>query len=65
MSDWFERIARLAALGERVNALGESVKTLAARVENHHERIIRIETLISIHRPDGTTLRIAPTDGDR
>ncbi|WP_156927096.1 hypothetical protein [Azospirillum halopraeferens] len=61
MSDWFERIARLAALGERVNSLSESVKTLSVRVENHNERITRIETLMSAHHSDGTMLRIIQT----
>jgi hypothetical protein len=60
MADWFERFARLAALADRVGGLGESVKKLASRVESHNERIVRLETIVEIARPDGVTLRIAP-----
>lgn len=62
MSDWFDRIAKLAALGERVTNLTDNVKGLAKRVEDHQGRLVRLETIIEITRPaDGATLRIAPT----
>lgn len=60
MTDWFERIARLAALGERVASLTDGVKLLAARVEDHQTRLVRLETLIEIARADGSMLRLAP-----
>jgi hypothetical protein len=64
MSDWFDRIAKLAALGERVTTLTDNVKGLAKRVEDHQGRLIRLETIIEITRPaDGATLRIAPPPG--
>ncbi len=59
MSAWFERIARLAALGDRVGALTDGVKGLAAKVENHQSRLVRLETIIEITRPDGGVLRLA------
>ncbi|MGH7077557.1 MAG: hypothetical protein ACREFU_05615 [Acetobacteraceae bacterium] len=60
MTDWFERLARLAALGERVATLTDGVKSLAARVEDHQTRLVRVETLIEIARADGSILRLAP-----
>ena len=59
MADWFDRIARLAALSERVNALTNGVTRLASRVEDHQTRLVRLETIIELVRPDGTVLRIA------
>lgn len=59
MSDWFDRLARLAALGERVATLTDGVKALAARVDDHQTRLVRLETIIEIARPDGGVLRLA------
>jgi hypothetical protein len=59
MADWFDRIARLAALSERVAVLTDGVKGLARRVEDHQARLVRIETIIEITRADGSVLRIA------
>jgi hypothetical protein len=59
MTDWFDRLARLASLAQRVSTLSEGVKTLATRVEDHQSRLVRLETIVEIVRPDGGTLRIA------
>jgi len=59
VTDWFERIARLAALGERITVLTDGLKTVLAKVEDHEKRLTRLETVIEIVRPDGATLRIA------
>jgi hypothetical protein len=59
VTDWFDRIVRLAALGERVTILTEGVKALAAKVEDHEARIVRLETIVEITRPDGGVLRVA------
>jgi X-X-X-Leu-X-X-Gly heptad repeat protein len=64
MADWLERFARLATLTDRVSTLSDGVKKLAGKVENHNERIVRLETIIEIARPDGTTLRIAPSKSE-
>jgi hypothetical protein len=60
MTDWFDRIARLAALGERIAVLADGVTTLVAKVEDHESRLVRLETIVEIARPDGSILRIAP-----
>jgi len=60
MTDWFDRIARLAALGERIAVLADGVKTLVAKVEDHEARLVRLETIVEIARPDGSVLKIAP-----
>ena len=63
MTDWFDRIARLAALSERVTTLTDGVKALAKRVEDHQTRLVRLETIVEITRPDGGVLRLAPNRG--
>ncbi len=60
MTDWFDRIARLAALGERIAVLADGVKTLVVKVEDHEARLVRLETIVEIARPDGSVLKIAP-----
>ena len=65
MTDWFDRLARLAALSERVTTLTDGVKSLARRVEDHQTRLVRLETIIEIARPDGAILRLAPTVPER
>jgi hypothetical protein len=49
---------------ERTKALDEVLKGLRTRVEtglnDHEKRLVRLETMIEIARPDGTVLRIAP-----
>jgi hypothetical protein len=60
MSDWFDRIAKLAALGERVTTLTDGVKNLAKKVEDHQDRLVRLETIVEITRPDRDILRIIP-----
>ena len=63
MTDWFDRLARLAALGERVSTLTEGVRALAKRVEDHQSRLVRLETIVEIVRPDGAVLRVAGRPG--
>ncbi len=60
MTDWFDRIARLAALAERVTTLTDGVRSLAGKVEDHQTRLVRLETIVEIARPDGGVLRLAP-----
>ncbi|MGB8841875.1 MAG: hypothetical protein WCC64_12470 [Aliidongia sp.] len=63
MNAWFDRIARLAALSERVTTLTEGVKGLAGKVENHQTRLVRLETIVEITRLDGGVLRISAEAG--
>jgi len=60
MSDWLDRIMKLAALGEKFNHLTDNLTKLQTKVEDHEKRLIRVETLIELTKPDGTTLRILP-----
>ncbi len=59
MTDWFDRLTRLAALGERVSTLTDGVRALAKRLEDHQARLVRLETIVEIARPDGVVLRVA------
>jgi hypothetical protein len=49
---------------ERVTSLSAALKDLKgfaeAKLANHEARLTRIETIIEIARPDGSTMRIAP-----
>ena len=63
MTDWFDRLARLAALGERISTLTDGVRALATRVEDHQTRLVRLETIVEIARGDGAVLRIAGKPG--
>jgi hypothetical protein len=60
MTDWFDRIAKLAALAERITVLADGVKTLVTKIEDHEARLVRLETIVEIARPDGSVLRISP-----
>jgi hypothetical protein len=60
MSDWFDRIAKLAVLGEKFALLADNIGKLQTKVEDHEKRLVRVETIIEITRPDGLTLRILP-----
>ena len=65
MTDWFDRLARLAALSERVTTLTEGVKALAGKVEDHQTRLVRLETIVEMTRPDGGVLCLASkAEGD-
>jgi chaperonin cofactor prefoldin len=61
VTDWFDRLARLAALAERVSTLTEGVRALAKRMEDHQTRLVRLETIIEIAQPDGAVLRVGGT----
>jgi len=60
MADWLGRLMKLAVLGEKFNHLTENLRKLETKVEDHEKRLIRVETLIELTKPDGTTLRILP-----
>jgi len=60
MSDWLDRLMKIAALGEKFNHLTDNLGKLQTKLEDHEKRLIRVETLIELTKPDGTTLRILP-----
>jgi len=60
MSDWLDRLMKLAVLGEKFAMLADNLGKLQSKVETHESRLVRLETIIEITRPDGTILRILP-----
>jgi hypothetical protein len=64
VTDWFDRLTRLATLADRITTLTDGVKALASKVEDHQTRLVRLETIIEITRPDGGVLRIAAKPPD-
>lgn len=60
MVDWLTRFGEIVALNDRVRALGEGVAKLTAKIENHNERIVRLETIVEVVGAGGSSLRIAP-----
>jgi hypothetical protein len=60
MSDWLDRLMKLAVLGEKFALLADNLGKLQSKLEDHEKRLVRVETLIELTKPDGTTLRILP-----
>ncbi len=60
VADWVERMMKIASLGERFALLADNLGKLQSDVEDHEKRLVRVETIIEITKPDGTTLRILP-----
>ncbi len=54
---------KIAALGEKFALLADNLSRLQGKVEDHENRLVRVETIIEIVKPDGTTLRILPGGG--
>jgi hypothetical protein len=56
----------IVLIEERTKALDELLKVVSARLEaglaNHEKRLVRLETMVEIARPQGGTLRIAPSE---
>jgi hypothetical protein len=57
----------IVLIEERTKSLEEAAKGLRAKLESsladHERRLIRLETIVEIARPDGSVLRIAPPGG--
>ncbi len=61
MSLYGEAIAAIRSvilLDERVQAMAKKVDKLADEVRDTKERLVRLETIVEIARPDGGVLRI-------
>lgn len=58
----------IVLIEERTKSLDEALKALKTKIEtglaNHEARLVRLETIIEIARPDGAVLRIAPGSQD-
>ena len=54
----------IVLIEERTKALDELLKAVSTKVEaglaDHEKRLVRLETVVEITRPQGGTLRIAP-----
>lgn len=54
----------IVLIEERTRALDELLKAVSAKVEaglaDHEKRLVRLETVVEITRPQGGVLRIAP-----
>ena len=54
----------IVLIEERTKALDELLKAVSAKVEaglaDHEKRLVRLETVVEITRPQGGVLRIAP-----
>ena len=54
----------IVLIEERTRQLDEALKSIRAKLDtqlaDHEKRLVRIETMIEIARPDGATLRITP-----
>jgi len=60
MAELFDRAMKFVLLGERLAVLANNLSKLQAMTDDHEKRLIRLETIVEIARPDGTTLRILP-----
>lgn len=56
-------IRSIVLLDERLQSLTGKVDKLADEVRDLGTRVVRLETIVEITRPDGAVLRIAPRDG--
>ncbi len=58
----------IVLIEERTKLLDDTLKTLKARLDSslvdHERRLVRLETIVEIARPDGAILRIAEASGD-
>ncbi len=57
----------IVLIDERTKLADEALKALKAKTEaglaDHEKRLIRLETIVEIARPDGAILRIGRGDG--
>ncbi len=57
----------IVLIDERTRLADEALKALKAKTEaglaDHEKRLVRLETIVEIARPDGGVLRIGPGDG--
>jgi len=61
-------LKKVILLEERLGRLEEAVSGLSDRADtalaDHEKRLVRLETIVEIARPDGAVLRIAPRTAD-
>ncbi len=56
-------LRKIVMIEERTKVLDDALRAMKAQVErqiaDHEKRLIRLETIVEIARPDGAVLRIA------
>lgn len=57
-------IRSIILVEERVRILAGKLDSLAVEVLDIKERLVRLETIIEVTRPDGAILRLAPRSAD-
>ena len=62
LKDILDGVRTTIELNGRVVAMAGSVERLATDVRDIDRRLVRVETIVEIARPDGAVLRIAPTE---
>ena len=60
VKDILDGLKTAIELNSKVVSVGHAVERLATEMRDLDRRLVRVETIIEIARPDGSTLRIAP-----
>lgn len=60
IKDILEGLKTAIELNSKVVSVAKAVDGLATDMRGIDRRLVRVETIIEITRPDGSTLRIAP-----
>lgn len=64
VKDILDGLRTAIELNGRVVSVANSVDRLGIEMRDLDRRLVRVETIIEITRPDGGTLRITPPDDD-
>ena len=65
VKDILDGLKTAIELNSKVVSVGHAVERLATEMRDLDRRLVRVETIIEIARPDGSTLRIAPPGGEK
>ena len=65
VKDILDGLKTAIELNSKVVSVGHAVEKLATEMRDLDRRLVRVETIIEIARPDGSTLRIAPPGGEK
>jgi hypothetical protein len=60
IKDILEGLKTAIELNSKVVSVAKAVDGMATDIRDLDRRLVRVETIIEIARPDGTTLRISP-----
>ncbi len=60
IKDILEGLKTAIELNSKVVSVAKAVDGMATDIRDLDRRLVRVETIIEIARPDGSTLRIAP-----